>query len=160
VTTLGISTECSVPTAGSGPFSIAAGPDGNLWFIERTGNKVGKITIAPGPPIGVAQVPGLARGVPPVVPQSSPATRFAAGRQALGGYRPQRSEAAIVKHLGGILAGTKALTDLLEADSIPEPQGDWVLGLLGGAAGAFCTLPQNHSAAMIERGLLATRLAR
>ena len=28
-------------TAGTRPVSIAAGPDGNLWFTEGTGNKVG-----------------------------------------------------------------------------------------------------------------------
>ena len=31
-------------TAGSNPKGIAAGPDGNLWFTESTGNSIGKIT--------------------------------------------------------------------------------------------------------------------
>jgi len=39
-------TEFAVPTAGSEPFGIAAGPDGNLWFTEGSGNKVGRITTA------------------------------------------------------------------------------------------------------------------
>ena len=37
-------TEFSVPTAGSFPSGITAGPDGNLWFAESAGNKIGRIT--------------------------------------------------------------------------------------------------------------------
>jgi streptogramin lyase len=36
-------TEFPVPTPGAMPWSIAAGPDGNLWFTERDANKVGMI---------------------------------------------------------------------------------------------------------------------
>jgi streptogramin lyase len=36
----------AVPTANSDPNSITAGPDGNLWFTEQAGGKVGKITTA------------------------------------------------------------------------------------------------------------------
>ena len=35
--------EFSVPTANSRPNGIAAGPDGNVWFIERAANKIGKM---------------------------------------------------------------------------------------------------------------------
>ncbi len=31
-------------TSGSTPGDIIAGPDGNLWFLEESGNKIGKIT--------------------------------------------------------------------------------------------------------------------
>jgi hypothetical protein len=31
-------------TAASNPLGIAAGPDGNLWFTEQTGNRIGRIT--------------------------------------------------------------------------------------------------------------------
>jgi hypothetical protein len=34
-----------VPTAGSQLGGITAGPDGNLWFAEATGNKIGRITL-------------------------------------------------------------------------------------------------------------------
>ena len=39
-------TEFTVPTAGSEPASIAAGPDGNLWFTESASvaNNIGRIT--------------------------------------------------------------------------------------------------------------------
>jgi len=37
-------TEFPVPTADSGPWAITAGPDGNLWFTEYDGNKIGRIT--------------------------------------------------------------------------------------------------------------------
>jgi DNA-binding beta-propeller fold protein YncE len=33
-----------VPTVNGGPLGIAAGPDGNLWFTERNGNRIGRIT--------------------------------------------------------------------------------------------------------------------
>lgn len=37
-------TEFPVPTAASRPYTIVAGPDGNLWFTESVGNKLGRIT--------------------------------------------------------------------------------------------------------------------
>jgi streptogramin lyase len=37
-------TEFPVPTSSSNPTSIVAGPDGNLWFTETQGQKIGKIT--------------------------------------------------------------------------------------------------------------------
>src|SRR5262249_23331445 len=37
-------TEFPVLTAGSDPFGITAGPDGNLWFTEQIGDKIGRIT--------------------------------------------------------------------------------------------------------------------
>ncbi len=36
--------EYAVPTAYSGPVDITTGLDGNLWFTEQSGNKIGKIT--------------------------------------------------------------------------------------------------------------------
>jgi len=38
--------EYPVPTSGSLPDGIAAGPDGNLWFTESNGNKIAKISPA------------------------------------------------------------------------------------------------------------------
>jgi hypothetical protein len=43
---VGTVTEIPIPTANSGPAGITAGPDGNLWFTENGGNKVGIITPA------------------------------------------------------------------------------------------------------------------
>src|SRR5713101_7916687 len=37
-------TEYPVPTGSSNAYGITAGPDGNLWFTENTGNKIGRIT--------------------------------------------------------------------------------------------------------------------
>jgi hypothetical protein len=34
-------------TAGSGPDTITAGPDGNLWFTEFAGNRIGRISVPP-----------------------------------------------------------------------------------------------------------------
>ena len=34
----------ALPTAGSVPDEITAGPDGNLWFTEDAGNRIGRIT--------------------------------------------------------------------------------------------------------------------
>ena len=36
--------EFTVTTAGSEPYGITAGSDGNLWFTEENGNKIGRIT--------------------------------------------------------------------------------------------------------------------
>ncbi|HVS45491.1 MAG TPA: hypothetical protein VMS32_02385 [Verrucomicrobiae bacterium] len=37
-------TEYALPTNPSVPSQVAAGPDGNLWFTENSGDKIGKIT--------------------------------------------------------------------------------------------------------------------
>src|SRR5438477_348283 len=34
-------TEYPIPTANSQPWGITAGPDGNIWFTEQYGNKIG-----------------------------------------------------------------------------------------------------------------------
>src|SRR5207249_1397118 len=36
--------EYPIPSANSSPKGIAPGPDGNLWFTEWGGNKIGRIT--------------------------------------------------------------------------------------------------------------------
>ncbi len=40
---VGVITEFALPTASSAPTGITAGPDGNLWFAELGGNKIGRI---------------------------------------------------------------------------------------------------------------------
>jgi len=40
----GTITAFSLPTANTLPYGITAGPDGNLWFTEYYGNKIGRIT--------------------------------------------------------------------------------------------------------------------
>ena len=40
----GVFSSFVVPTAASQPQGIVAGPDGNLWFTEQTGNRIGRIT--------------------------------------------------------------------------------------------------------------------
>jgi streptogramin lyase len=36
--------EFATPTPYSDPFAITTGPDGNLWFTELIGDKIGRIT--------------------------------------------------------------------------------------------------------------------
>lgn len=36
--------EFPIPTSSGSPQAIAAGPDGNLWFVELVGIKIGRIT--------------------------------------------------------------------------------------------------------------------
>src|SRR6266851_3559054 len=38
--------EFPIPTTDSESFDITAGPDGNLWFTEFNGNKIGRINTA------------------------------------------------------------------------------------------------------------------
>jgi uncharacterized repeat protein (TIGR01451 family) len=49
--------EFTIPTGGSRPTGITAGPDGNLWFAENNGNKIGRIT-----PAGVITEFGIPTG--------------------------------------------------------------------------------------------------
>ena len=37
-------TEFALPTQGGIPYQITAGPDGNLWFTEIVGNRIGRIS--------------------------------------------------------------------------------------------------------------------
>jgi len=60
-------TEYQIPTGGSQPAGITQGPDGNLWFTEYVGNKIGKITpsgvIAEFPiPTAASNPNGITRG--------------------------------------------------------------------------------------------------
>jgi virginiamycin B lyase len=44
ITTEGAITEFPLPTAGAQPAIIITGPDGNLWFSEFAGDRIGRIT--------------------------------------------------------------------------------------------------------------------
>src|ERR1043166_4890928 len=56
--------EFPLPHANSSPQGIAAGPDGNVWFTEFDGNRIGRITPAGAiteltvPPNGTATASG------------------------------------------------------------------------------------------------------
>jgi uncharacterized protein (TIGR03437 family) len=52
ITTGGSITEYKIPTDFAYPYGIAAGPDGNIWFVESSTNKIGKITLANSLPTG------------------------------------------------------------------------------------------------------------
>lgn len=43
---MGDITEFPIPTDLSYPLGITAGPEGNLWFTENGGNKIGRTTTA------------------------------------------------------------------------------------------------------------------
>lgn len=42
----GFAAEFGIPTANSAPYGLTAGSDGNLWFIEGSAYKIGRITTA------------------------------------------------------------------------------------------------------------------
>ena len=46
ITPAGLITEFTGMTVGAGPSGITAGPDGNLWFTELNGDRIGRITPA------------------------------------------------------------------------------------------------------------------
>jgi virginiamycin B lyase len=41
-------TEVAIPTPKSQPRGLAVGPDGNLWFAEQAGNKIGRLVAREG----------------------------------------------------------------------------------------------------------------
>ena len=45
ISSAGVVTGFPIPTLGSGPSGITAGPDGAMWFTERLANKIGRITL-------------------------------------------------------------------------------------------------------------------
>ena len=67
ITTGGVISEFALP-AGSAPAGIVTGPDGNLWFTETSGNKIGRIT-----PLGtVTEFPVPTAGSRPLYITSGP----------------------------------------------------------------------------------------
>jgi streptogramin lyase len=62
---------CPVPTANSGPDQITVGPDGNLWFTELFGNKIGQLIL----------------NQPPVANAGGPYTIYAGNSLTLDGSR-------------------------------------------------------------------------
>jgi streptogramin lyase len=50
VTTVGAVIEYGAGiTAAGAPVGIVAGPDGNLWFTENSGNRIGRLVLATAP---------------------------------------------------------------------------------------------------------------
>lgn len=81
-------TEYAVPTAASAPYGITAGPDGNLWFAESIGNKIGQL-VPEEPP--VPPTPGAPDTADIGAQKSSPLPWLATGLSVLallivGGY--------------------------------------------------------------------------
>lgn len=58
-------TEFPIPTSNSSPAGITAGPDGNLWFCEYLGRKIGRVT----PPGAITEFPTTG---PPVAITAGP----------------------------------------------------------------------------------------
>ena len=56
ITPAGAATPYFLPGANSVPQGIAAGPDGNVWFAEASGNRIGRLT--PGGVLTEFQLPG------------------------------------------------------------------------------------------------------
>src|SRR2546421_579469 len=56
----GTITESPIPTKSSYPQGITTGPDGNLWFAESTGERIGRIT--PSGKITSFPLPGTGSG--------------------------------------------------------------------------------------------------
>jgi hypothetical protein len=65
ITPAGAITEYDIPTAGSAPFLIAAGPNSTIWFSESGANKLGVLSgiIAPAPGPSTPGAPTTGFGV-------------------------------------------------------------------------------------------------
>ncbi len=46
ITPQGLITEFPTPTKDAVPFGMTAGPDGNVWFTEFSGNNIGRVSVA------------------------------------------------------------------------------------------------------------------
>jgi hypothetical protein len=47
ITTHGVVTEFSLPSANSNPLGITVGPDGGIWFTEQNAARIGRLTYLP-----------------------------------------------------------------------------------------------------------------
>jgi streptogramin lyase len=63
-----MTTEFALLTLNSEPISITNGPDGNLWFTEGAGNRIGRVT----PDGGVTEFQGLSASSEPVLITAGP----------------------------------------------------------------------------------------
>ena len=73
--------EFPVPTAGSDPYGITVGPDGNVWFAENIGNKVGFIT----PEGSITEFPLPSPGSGPTWLTAAPTATSGSSRTAAAG---------------------------------------------------------------------------
>src|SRR5438445_12164715 len=73
--------EYPVPTANSSPVDLAAGPDGNMWFVEQSASKIGRIT----PDGAVTEFP-ISNGGPPLDVTAGPAGSLWFTEDRIGGW--------------------------------------------------------------------------
>jgi hypothetical protein len=50
-------------TSPANPKGITPGPDGNIWFVEFTGNRVARVTVTVPAPRSTPALPAWAQGV-------------------------------------------------------------------------------------------------
>ena len=69
----GVVTEEQVPTPNATPFGITAGPDGNVWFTELNGDRVGRVALSTFPTAGsITECGTLAASAQPADITSAP----------------------------------------------------------------------------------------
>ena len=101
--------EFPIPTADPGPSRITAGPDGNLWFTEYQGNKIGMINPTTHA-ITEFPIPDRQRPVPPGSRRAPTAT--------------SGSPSTAANKIGMINPTTHAITEFAIPTAESEPSGD------------------------------------
>ncbi|GAA1501844.1 virginiamycin B lyase family protein [Nocardioides humi] len=111
-----------VPTADAGLDSLVVGPDGQLWFTERKGWKLGRITAAgaitefPVPPMGGGSGPSdIVRGADGYLWFLTD-SRFRLGRATTGGTVERVAEAPLATIFSDLAAGRGRGVWLTQAD--------------------------------------------
>jgi streptogramin lyase len=128
--------ETLVPTADSYPDAIAAGPDGNVWFTERSGDKIGRIT--PAGEITEFPVPTAGHHAPMDIAAGPDGNLWFTEDNSVGGFQIGRITPAGVISEFPLPAGPTDAPLFTRLAIAAGPDGNlWVtLGYAGGPCGA------------------------
>jgi streptogramin lyase len=97
ITITGVVKTYLTPTASSGPYGIASGPDGNMWFTEAASSAIGVITLA-----------GTITEYPTITPNAAPAGITAGSDGALWFAEPGAQRIGRVTTAGAMTEYTGA----------------------------------------------------
>jgi hypothetical protein len=134
-TPTGVITEFASPTAGSSPSGIALGRDGNLWFTEEVGNRIGRLVLRQDPPDASALIKGLI--------QSLDSFQLDAGITNSLEVKLQHAQAAATS--GAVVVACNVLnafSNEVQAQSGKHVSAGQASQLLSGAASVKAALPK------------------
>jgi virginiamycin B lyase len=120
--------QLDIPCACSGPKGIALGDDGSVWFTEETSNRLGRLTLEPGPfEAAAAQIvhytiPSAPLVVRPGLPEIATSSPHSVAVDELGRVWFTEEENSALGHLDPALARPGSTSGIVE---VPLPNNEF-----------------------------------